>query len=165
MDTFLLLKFDVPLIFFLCKHENCRYCSWPHTHPTLLHGTESYYLFSGKMTGSGSSASGMFSSTLSARYDAHTTDRTWICVFCKNGPHCGVGGGGTSGDLFGPYLLTPPDKLDINADGSADERDITEEQKLSGGRNKRSLRGAHMVEQFCQKMSRKVHVGCTKRTH
>lgn len=114
------------------------------------------------MTSSGSSASGMFSSTLSARYDAHTTDRTWICVFCKNGPHCGVGGGGTSGDLFGPYLLTPPDKVDINADGSADERDITEEQKLSGGRNKRSLRGAHMVEQFCQKMSRKVHVKCTE---
>jgi hypothetical protein len=52
--------------------------------------------------------------------------------------------------------LTPPDKLDENGDGSADERDITEEQKRSGGRNKRSLRGAHMVEQFCQKMSRKV---------
>lgn len=67
-----------------------------------------------------------------------------------------MGGGGTSGDLFGPYLLTLPDKLDMNGEGSADERDITEEQKRSGGRNKRSLRGAHMVEQFCQKMSRKV---------
>jgi hypothetical protein len=118
-------------------------------------------LLSGKVTGSGGSASGMFSSTLSARYDAHTTDRTWVCVFCKNGPHCSVGGGGTSGDLFGPYLLTPPDKLDVNGDGSADERDITEEQKRSGGRNKRSLRGAHMVEQFCQKMSRKVCVRFT----
>lgn len=126
----------------------------------LSHRTECYYLFSGKVTGSGGSASGMFSSTLSARYDAHTTDRTWICVFCKNGPHCSVGGGGTSGDLFGPYLLTPPDKLDVNGDGSADERDITEEQKRSGGRNKRSLRGAHMVEQFCQKMSRKVLLHC-----
>ena len=108
------------------------------------------------MTSSGGSASAMSSSTLSARYDAHTTDRTWVCVFCKNGPHCSVGGGGTSGDLFGPYLLTPPDKLDVNGDGSADERDITEEQKRSGGRNKRSLRGAQIVEQFCQKMSRKV---------
>ena len=113
------------------------------------------------MTSSGGSASGLFCSTLSARYAAHTTDRTWICVFCKNGPHCSVGGGGTSGDLFGPYLLTPPDKLDVNGDGSADERDITEEQKRSGGRNKRSLRGAHMVEQFCQKMSRKVDIRCT----
>ncbi|XP_069685147.1 uncharacterized protein CG5098-like isoform X2 [Periplaneta americana] len=112
--------------------------------------------YRGKVTSSGSSASGMFSSTLSARYDAHTTDRTWICVFCKNGPHSSVGGGGTSGDLFGPYLLTPPDKLDVNGDGSADERDITEEQKRSGGKNKRSIRGAHMVEQFCQMMSRKV---------
>jgi hypothetical protein len=45
----------------------------------------------------------------------------------------------------------------MNGEGSADERDITEEQKRSGGRNKRSLRGAHMVEQFCQKMSRKVN--------
>ncbi|XP_023723308.1 mucin-12 isoform X4 [Cryptotermes secundus] len=112
--------------------------------------------YRGKVTGSGGNASGMFSSTLSARYDAHTTDLTWICVFCKKGPHCSVGGGGTSGDLFGPYLLTPPDKLDMNGEGSADERDITEEQKRSGGRNKRSLREAHMVEQFCQKMSRKV---------
>jgi hypothetical protein len=112
--------------------------------------------YRGKVTSGGGSASGMFSSTLSARYDAHTTDRTWICVFCKNGPHCSVGGGGTSGDLFGPYLLTPPDKLDVNGDGSADERDITEEQKRTGGKNKCSLRGAQMVEQFCQKMSRKV---------
>ena len=108
------------------------------------------------MTASASSTSGLFSSTLSARYDAHTTDITWICVFCKSGPHCSVGGGGSSGDLFGPYLLSPPDKQDMNGEGSADERDITEEQKRSGGRNKRSLRGAHMVEQFCQKMSRKV---------
>ncbi|KAJ9600820.1 hypothetical protein L9F63_001032, partial [Diploptera punctata] len=112
--------------------------------------------YRGKVTASSTSTSGLFSSTLSSRYDAHTTDRTWICVFCKSGPHCSVGGGGSSGDLFGPYLLNPPEKLDMNGEGSADERDITEEQKRSGGRNKRSLRGAHMVEQFCQKMSRKV---------
>ncbi|KAH8277947.1 hypothetical protein KR018_010804 [Drosophila ironensis] len=44
---------------------------------------------------------GMHSSTLSNRYDADTTDSTWICVFCKRGPHkMGLG------DLFGPYLVT-----------------------------------------------------------
>ncbi|KAH8253034.1 hypothetical protein KR032_003235 [Drosophila birchii] len=44
---------------------------------------------------------GMHSSTLSNRYDADTTDSTWICVFCKRGPHkLGLG------DLFGPYLVT-----------------------------------------------------------
>ncbi|XP_026841732.1 uncharacterized protein CG5098 isoform X2 [Drosophila persimilis] len=44
---------------------------------------------------------GMHSSTLSNRYDADTTDSTWICVFCKRGPHkMGLG------DLFGPYLVS-----------------------------------------------------------
>jgi len=44
---------------------------------------------------------GMHSSTLSNRYDADTTDSSWICVFCKRGPHkLGLG------DLFGPYLVS-----------------------------------------------------------
>ncbi|ALC42149.1 CG5098 [Drosophila busckii] len=44
---------------------------------------------------------GMHSSTLSNRYDADTTDSSWICVFCKRGPHkLGLG------DLFGPYLIS-----------------------------------------------------------
>ncbi|EDW01449.1 uncharacterized protein CG5098 [Drosophila grimshawi] len=44
---------------------------------------------------------GMHSSTLSNRYDADTTDSSWICVFCKCGPHkLGLG------DLFGPYLVS-----------------------------------------------------------
>lgn len=46
---------------------------------------------------------GLHSSTLSMKYDATTTDVTWVCVFCKNGPHCG---GTNLGDLFGPYLVT-----------------------------------------------------------
>ncbi|XP_058799550.1 uncharacterized protein CG5098 [Phymastichus coffea] len=29
----------------------------------------------------------LFNSTLSSRYDACTADSTWICVFCKKGPH------------------------------------------------------------------------------
>lgn len=43
---------------------------------------------------------GLHLSTLSTKYDADTTDTTWMCVFCKRGPHRhGLG------DLFGPYLV------------------------------------------------------------
>ncbi|XP_050323843.1 uncharacterized protein CG5098 isoform X2 [Bactrocera neohumeralis] len=64
---------------------------------------------------------GLHSSTLSNKYDADTTDSTWICVFCKRGPHrMGLG------DLFGPYLVTidceeyktavkAPDAIDMDA--------------------------------------------------
>lgn len=44
---------------------------------------------------------GLHLSTLSMKYDADTTDKTWICVFCKMGPHrFGLG------DLFGPNIVT-----------------------------------------------------------
>lgn len=44
---------------------------------------------------------GLYVSTLSNRYDAITTDATWMCVFCKMGPHKhGLG------DLFGPFIIT-----------------------------------------------------------
>lgn len=44
---------------------------------------------------------GCHSSTLSNRYDADTADSSWICVFCKHGPHKkGLG------DLFGPYIVS-----------------------------------------------------------
>ncbi|XP_049774320.1 nascent polypeptide-associated complex subunit alpha, muscle-specific form isoform X2 [Schistocerca cancellata] len=103
----------------------------------------------------GKGGGGLFSSTLSARYDAHTSDPTWICVFCKSGPHSALG----SGDLFGPYLVSRPER---ELPASADEKDIVEEQSRggSGTRGKRSLRTAHMVEHFHQKMSKKA-----KRSH
>lgn len=44
---------------------------------------------------------GLHVSTLSKRYDAVTTDISWMCVFCKLGPHkYGLG------DLFGPFILS-----------------------------------------------------------
>lgn len=47
---------------------------------------------------------GFHSSTLSNKYDADTADSTWICVFCKRGPHkMGLG------DLFGPYIASLED--------------------------------------------------------
>lgn len=44
---------------------------------------------------------GLHVSTLSHKYDAVTTDTSWMCVFCKLGPHKhGLG------DLFGPFILS-----------------------------------------------------------
>ncbi|XP_076297211.1 uncharacterized protein LOC143217181 isoform X2 [Lasioglossum baleicum] len=126
-------------------------------------------LFVGKV-----SRAGLFSSTLSSRYDAHTTDSTWVCVFCKQGPHSVVPGdpsrphpnlagphiapgtytvpAGVLSDLFGPYLIGK-ERLE---DGilSADEQEITTEQK-KGGKNKRSLRYAGLADQFTAKMGKK----------
>ncbi|XP_015433782.1 PREDICTED: LOW QUALITY PROTEIN: uncharacterized protein CG5098 [Dufourea novaeangliae] len=120
------------------------------------------------------SRAGLFSSTLSSRYDAHTTDSTWVCVFCKQGPHSIIPGdpsrphpnlagphiapgtytvpAGVLSDLFGPYLIGK-ERLE---DGilSADEQEITTEQK-KGGKNKRSLRYAGLADQFTAKMGKK----------
>ncbi|XP_015609135.1 uncharacterized protein CG5098 isoform X2 [Cephus cinctus] len=120
------------------------------------------------------SRAGLFSSTLSSRYDAHTTDSTWVCVFCKQGPHCVVPGdpsrphpnlagphiapgtytvpAGVLSDLFGPYLIGK-ERLE---DGilSADEQEISTEQK-KGGKNKRSIRYAGLADQFSAKMGKK----------
>lgn len=55
---------------------------------------------------------GIYSSTLSNKYDADTADSTWICIFCKRGPHRkGLG------DLFGPYIISMEcDEYKIAAD-------------------------------------------------
>uniref|UniRef100_A0A1Q3EWS3 Putative transcription factor tcf20 n=1 Tax=Culex tarsalis TaxID=7177 RepID=A0A1Q3EWS3_CULTA len=44
---------------------------------------------------------GLHVSTLSTKYDADTTDASWMCVFCKTGPHKM-----RLGDLFGPYIIS-----------------------------------------------------------
>ncbi|XP_023016350.2 uncharacterized protein isoform X1 [Leptinotarsa decemlineata] len=56
---------------------------------------------------------GLHCSTLSNKYDAQTKDVSWICAFCKRGPHASELSGPTSnrdvippGDLFGPYFIT-----------------------------------------------------------
>lgn len=61
---------------------------------------------------------GLHCSTLSNKYDAQTRDTSWICVFCKRGPHAtdSVAPGSPAysidtpqyspGDLFGPYVIT-----------------------------------------------------------
>lgn len=52
------------------------------------------------------SRAGLFSSTLSSRYDAHTTDSTWVCVFCKQGPHSVIPGDPARPhpNLAGPHI-------------------------------------------------------------
>lgn len=61
---------------------------------------------------------GLHCSTLSNKYDAQTRDASWMCAFCKRGPHTTeIKGSSTisastlqsttpSGDLFGPYVIT-----------------------------------------------------------
>jgi hypothetical protein len=44
---------------------------------------------------------GLHVSTLSNKYDADKRDLSWICVFCKLGPHKNK-----MGDLFGPYVVS-----------------------------------------------------------
>lgn len=44
---------------------------------------------------------GLHVSTLSIKYDADKRDATWVCVFCKLGPHKNK-----LGDLFGPYIIS-----------------------------------------------------------
>lgn len=60
---------------------------------------------------------GLHCSTLSNKYDAQTRDASWICAFCKRGPHTTELKGSAAsastlqsttppGDLFGPYVIT-----------------------------------------------------------
>lgn len=91
---------------------------------------------------------GLYSSTLSAQYDARTTDPTWVCVFCKQGPHRR-----NLGDLFGPYVVVSETQTDL-CEYSGDERDIVEAQRR-GGRNKKSIRANNLLDYF-QNMSGKV---------
>ncbi|XP_018323628.1 uncharacterized protein CG5098-like isoform X1 [Agrilus planipennis] len=62
---------------------------------------------------------GLHCSTLSTKYDAQTRDATWICAFCKRGPHAtdptlpgpspftlSDANVPPPGDLFGPYIIT-----------------------------------------------------------
>lgn len=61
---------------------------------------------------------GLHCSTLSNKYDAQTRDASWICVFCKRGPHATdplLPGPSpfsldtpqySPGDLFGPYIIS-----------------------------------------------------------
>lgn len=60
---------------------------------------------------------GLHLSTLSTKYDADTTDTTWMCVFCKMGPHrLGLG------DLFGPYIVsTACDEFQLSQSDPTDD--------------------------------------------
>ncbi|XP_075230545.1 uncharacterized protein LOC142329712 isoform X2 [Lycorma delicatula] len=101
--------------------------------------------------------SGLYNSTLSSRYDSHTPDATWICVFCKRGPHCGGGlGGEPAGDLYGPYIISSVSVENSSSPrGVPSDKDIVEEQKRRGGGKQASIRATGGAEQFVQKIARK----------
>lgn len=69
---------------------------------------------------------GLHVSTLSTKYDADTTDTSWMCVFCKMGPHKQ-----RLGDLFGPYI--------ISTKSSEFEQSQTDEDFFNVKRTKESL--------------------------
>ncbi|XP_065074430.1 uncharacterized protein CG5098 [Ochlerotatus camptorhynchus] len=69
---------------------------------------------------------GLHVSTLSTKYDADTTDTSWMCVFCKTGPHKQ-----RLGDLFGPYI--------ISTKSSEFEQSQTDEDFFNVKRTKESL--------------------------
>lgn len=94
---------------------------------------------------------------MSSRYDSHTPDTTWICVFCKRGPHCEGGlGGEPAGDLFGPYKILLSRGTDTIPIGTPSDKDVAEEQKRRGSGKQQSLRASGGVESFVQKISKKV---------
>lgn len=86
-------------------------------------------------------AADLYNSTLSLRYDAQTADLTWMCVFCKKGPHYLAFGEkpkvarfGVLSDLFGPYF--------IKQDASQGVAVITETDKKMKKTSKNSKRAS-----------------------
>lgn len=78
---------------------------------------------------------GLHVSTLSTKYDADTTDMSWMCVFCKTGPHKF-----RLGDLFGPYIISTQSsefeqsQIDLNFFSVTRTRDSLESQKAKENR-------------------------------
>lgn len=101
---------------------------------------------------------GLHCSTLSNKYDAQTRDDTWICAFCKRGPHTTELKGNTTitvnvlecttplGDLFGPYAITNrsveferrfDDPYDLQFKSKKVKRCIEANLKVTGKKSKR----------------------------
>uniref|UniRef100_A0A182N9N4 PHD-type domain-containing protein n=1 Tax=Anopheles dirus TaxID=7168 RepID=A0A182N9N4_9DIPT len=78
---------------------------------------------------------GLHVSTLSTKYDADTTDMSWMCVFCKTGPHKF-----RLGDLFGPYIISTnsnefeQSQVDLNFFSVRRTRESLESQKAKENR-------------------------------
>lgn len=61
------------------------------------------------------SSTGLCGNSLVSRYESHSSDPRWVCVFCKKG--CHIDG---LGDLFGPYLIHHDSELERSLDLDAD---------------------------------------------
>jgi len=98
----------------------------------------------------------LYSSTLSARYNSQSADETWVCVFCKQRPHCERGlGGEPAGDLFGPYILNLSASGVGSESGVPSDQDVASEQKKRGGGKQLSLRAAGVADQFTASLAKK----------
>lgn len=122
---------------------------------------------------------GLHSSTLSNKYDAQTRDISWICAFCKRGPHATEPNttGPSScrtlltppGDLFGPYIITTQSpEFERRLDDPYDKQFISKKQcrtvemlsqpvKVTGKKSKRKHSDSdHRTEE------NDVHLGITE---
>ncbi|KAF6199401.1 hypothetical protein GE061_007427 [Apolygus lucorum] len=100
--------------------------------------------------------SGLYSSTLSSKYNSQNADLTWVCIFCKLRSNCERGlGGEPAGDLFGPYILTVPKDPDQDSRDPKDVDVVAEQKRRGGGKQAASLRATGAVEQFVKDVSKK----------
>lgn len=92
---------------------------------------------------------GLHVSTLSNKYDAVTTDISWMCVFCKLGPHkYGLG------DLFGPFILSTESE-DFQLAQIDPKEDL-----FKSHRNKRNIPYASNISAIAAKsLSKSGHAG------
>ncbi|XP_014248538.1 uncharacterized protein CG5098 [Cimex lectularius] len=99
--------------------------------------------------------SGLYVSTLSAKYNSQSADLTWVCIFCKLRSHCENGlGGEPSGDLYGPYILTIPKAEDLDRKVPSD-KEVAAEQKKKGGGIQQSLRAVGTADLFVKEFTKK----------
>uniref|UniRef100_A0A146M353 Uncharacterized protein CG5098 n=1 Tax=Lygus hesperus TaxID=30085 RepID=A0A146M353_LYGHE len=104
--------------------------------------------------------SGLYSSTLSSKYNAQNADLTWVCIFCKLRSNCERGlGGEPAGDLFGPYILTIPKDPDHESRDPKDSDVVAEQKRRGGGKQAASLRATGAVEQFVKESKKQLPVG------
>ncbi|KAJ8966664.1 hypothetical protein NQ314_003392 [Rhamnusium bicolor] len=120
---------------------------------------------------------GLHCSTLSNKYDAQTKDATWICAFCKRGPHASELTGPSSngeiippGDLFGPYFITTqcPEfekRLDDPYDKQFKSKKISkvmEESTLMKGSGKKSKRKHSESDHITENDQSDIYLGITE---
>ncbi|XP_053673950.1 uncharacterized protein CG5098 [Anopheles nili] len=108
---------------------------------------------------------GLHVSTLSTKYDADTTDTSWMCVFCKIGPHKF-----RLGDLFGPYIISTSSteytqsQIDVDFFSVRRTRDDLESQHAKEKRIAEKQKEQQQVQQGPKSKKRKNAAGSVVNT-